>query len=371
MTKVAVLSLVASALSCTSKSSNPLSPVVAGPIEGVGITAPSVMQPGVDAMIDTTSQPIVLKVGNAATNGVRPLSVRFEVATDPGFTNQVFARVVPQDGSGQTSVQLPNALAPERKYFWHARAEDGANAGPFGATSAFSIFTPVVFGPPILLAPINNVLTTSQQPRFVIGNAPRTGPAGFVAYYLEISNSKAQVVAGYQFPETPGQTELVAPTSLPAGQYFWIARAYDPGFAGPFSVVQSFVTPPSPGSGGGGGGGVGNPSGRWEDCGSTPGYAVVLCVYQAINPAKTEAGIFEMTKRVAWLLRGSGFGLLRKDGGDNITTWNGISFAVARIVLPDGHLYKLLSDVPNGNPQWVDEGIEPHLASLWIAPMQP
>ena len=48
------------------------------------------------------------------------------------------------------------ALAPERKYFWHARAEDGANTGPFGATSAFNIFTPVIFGAPTLLSPIND-----------------------------------------------------------------------------------------------------------------------------------------------------------------------------------------------------------------------
>ena len=81
-----------------------------------------------------------------------------------------------------------------------------------------------------------------------------------------------------------------------------------------------------------------------------------------------------MTKRVAWLLRGSGFGLLRKDGGENIVSWNGMSFAAARIVVREGastHLYKLLSDVPNGGPQWADEGLDPGLNSLWVAPMQP
>jgi hypothetical protein len=280
------------------------------------------MQPAVDALIDTTTQPIVLKVGNAETNGVRPLSYRFEVATDPGFTNQVFSRAgVPQDASGQTSLQLPAALAPERKYFWHARAEDGANTGPFGATSAFNVYTPVVFGPPALLAPINNVLTTTQQPRFVIGNAPRTGPAGYVAYYLEISNSSAQIVAGYQFPETPGQTELVAPIALPAGQYFWKARAYDPGFTGPFSIVQSFVTPAITGGGGGGGGG-GNPG---QPCG--PPYPTqpldILNCRRSQYPSN-----WSDADRVAFLrgsasdfnnagVPGGPFGILRKDGGAN------------------------------------------------------
>ena len=72
------------------------------------------------------------------------------------------------------------------------------------------------------------------------------------------------------------------------------------------------------------------------------------------------------------VLRGSGYGLLRKDGGENIVSWNGISFAAARIVLPDGHLFKLLSDVPTTNgPGWHDEGVDSGLISRWIAPMQP
>jgi hypothetical protein len=94
-------------------------------------------------------------------------------------------------------------------------------------------------------------------------------------------------------------------------------------------------------------------------------------VYAAITPGHTVESVFEMTKRVAWLLRGSGFGLLRKDGGENIVSWNGTSFAAARIVTSNGHLYKLLGDVPNGGPQWADEGVDPGLIPLWIAPMQP
>ena len=41
------------------------------------------------------------------------------------------------------------------------------------------------------------------------------------------------------------------------------------------------------------------------------------------------------------------------------------------VVLQNGHLYKLLGDVPNGGPQWADEGVDPGLIPLWIAPMQP
>ena len=357
----------------TSKSSNPLSPAIAGPIAGVGISAPVVVAPAVDAMINTNTQPITLEVGNAETNGVRPLTYRFEIASDPAFTNAVYTKEsVPQNPSGRTSTTLPGPLSAERKYYWRARAEDGANTGPFGATSAFNVFTPVVFGAPGLISPINGLSTGTLQPRFVMSNAPHSGPVGVVYYLIEVSASAGfeTVLASWALSEAPVQTELTAPVSLSAGLYYWRARAYDGGHTGPYSGIQSFRT--SGGTGGGGGGGVPfNPTGEWEDCGSTPGPDIVICVHNAIKPPPTVEGIFEMTKRVAWLLRGSGFGLLRKDGGDNIVSWNGTSFAAARIVLPNGHLFKLLSDVPNGNPQWVDEGVDSGLRSLWVAPMQP
>jgi hypothetical protein len=181
-------------------------------------------------------------------------------------------------------------------------------------------------------------------------------------------------VAAYSFPETPNQSQITVPNALPAGQYFWHVRASDGSHTGSFSAVQSFHTPAA-GSGGGGGGvthgGSFNPNGPWQSCGSTPGGDLVLCVYNAITPSNSVEDVFELTKRVAWLLRGSGFGLLRKDGGANIVTWNGTSFAAARIVMTDGHLFKVLTDVPNGDPEWSDEGVDPTLIPLWIAPMQP
>ena len=62
---LALLSLTVSAGACVgaSKSANPLSPAIAGPIEGVGIIAPTVVEPAIDALVNTTTQPITLKVG--------------------------------------------------------------------------------------------------------------------------------------------------------------------------------------------------------------------------------------------------------------------------------------------------------------------
>src|SRR5262245_26933320 len=107
----------------SAKSSNPLSPTVAGPIPGVEITSPKILEPSTGMKISVEKQPITLLIENASTNGVRPLSYTFEIASDAGFTNKVFTRegVNPGDG-GRTSLRLPDPLAPERTYYWRARA---------------------------------------------------------------------------------------------------------------------------------------------------------------------------------------------------------------------------------------------------------
>src|SRR5205809_1667868 len=89
----ALASILALSLACSvSKSSNPLTPTVAGPIPGVGISAPSPMGPDDGAKIAVEQQPVTLVVQNATTTGVRPLSILIEIAVDSGFTNKVFTR---------------------------------------------------------------------------------------------------------------------------------------------------------------------------------------------------------------------------------------------------------------------------------------
>jgi len=53
----------------TQKSSNPLSPSVAGPIGGVSITAPKPVEPGQGVKFKESQQPIRLIVENSTTNG--------------------------------------------------------------------------------------------------------------------------------------------------------------------------------------------------------------------------------------------------------------------------------------------------------------
>lgn len=253
---------VALAAACSaSKSANPLTPTIAGPLPGVNITAPKPVQPTVGTRIAFDRQPVTLTVGNATTNGPRPLSYLFEVATDAGFSNKVFVREGIAPGTSETSLRLPDALATGRSYFWHARAQDGANTGVFSDAARFEIYTPVVIQAPVPVAPIDNAVAASLRPRFTFTNAQRTGPAGAIAYAIEIADNSALAtpLAVWTVAEQSNQTSFDAPVDIPAGkQWFWHVRASDPTTTGPWSPTQVFQTstpaaPPPPGGGGGGG----------------------------------------------------------------------------------------------------------------------
>src|ERR1041385_1841861 len=48
------------------------------------------------------------------------------------------------------------------------------------------------------------------------------------------------------------------------------------------------------------------------------------------------------------------------DGGENSAYLpTGEFVRVGRVCYPNGQLYKVMSDVPNGGPQWVDNGLVP------------
>ena len=359
------------------KSSNPLTPTVAGPIPGVTISAPKTLEP-LGWKIAVDNQPVTLLAENAATTGVRPLSYIFEVATDSAFNNKVFVRdgVAPGDG-GRTTLRLPDRLAPERTYFWRSRAVDGANEGPYSTAATFDVFTPIVIERPEPMAPAVNAVQQPLRPTFVVSNAPRSGPVGAINYQFELSDTEVFInKVGAVVPEQPNQTSIDVPSDRAYDTvYFWHARAFDPTTASDWSITRAFRTlpkplppPPPPGGGGGGGGGGGN----WEQCGSTPGDALVACVWSAMPRPTDEFGAFEVTKRVAWLLRGGGAGLLIKNGGDNVVNWKGYNFSASRIAYPDGHLYKVISDAGPGGANgasWQDNGFVDR--SLYVPAIDP
>ena len=371
-TLIALVTLVVGSAACdAAKSSTPLSPTVAGPIPGVDISAPKTLEPA-NAKIPVDQQPLTLLAENAGSNGPRPLTYDFEVAVDAGFSNKVFVveGVTPGSG-GRTSVRLADRLAPEHSYYWHVRAKDGANTGPYSAPASFDVFTVIVIESPAPVAPGPNVDGQPLRPTFVVNNAAHSGPVGSLSYLFELADSDSFANKAFlTVPEQANQTSLTSPQDLLYSTvYYWHVRAFDSKTLGPWSTTRAFQTlakpaPPPPPAGGGGG------SGDWEKCGSTPGDLLSECVVNAIHPPKTASGAFEVTKRVAWLLRASGGGLLIKNGGENIVLWKGFSFAAARICFPDGHIYKVLTDVPTTNgPSWQDNGLVDR--SLYVPAIDP
>jgi hypothetical protein len=112
----------------------------------------------------------------------------------------------------------------------------------------------------------------------------------------------------------------------------------------------------------------------WELCAAfiNDKLNLVECVHEALPPNGSGAAAFEITKRVAWLLRGEGAGLLIKTGGENIISWMGYSFSLSRICYPDGHIFKVITDAGDGGvngPGWADNGfVDP---SLYVPAIKP
>src|SRR5215831_16167311 len=132
------LLLVAAAGCQTSKSSSPTAPTVAGPIAGVTISAPVLLQPAQGFKFKESEQPIQLVIQNATTNGVRALTYTFEVATDSAFTAKVFSRskVAPGDNNQTTASLTPTLVAA-----------NAATVGPVNnLTYEFQIATDQAFG---------------------------------------------------------------------------------------------------------------------------------------------------------------------------------------------------------------------------------
>jgi hypothetical protein len=236
-----------------SKSSNPLSPSVAGPIPGVDISAPKMLEPVPGTKIQNANQPVTLLIENAGSTGPRPLTYSFDIATDAAFSNKVFTRdgITPGDG-GRTSLRLSDALATGHTYFWRARAQDGANTGPYAAPTSFDVFTPIVLAVPGLLSPAPNSTVLAVRPSFTLTDSARSGPVGAITYLIDLADSDAftNKMATWTAPEAANQTVMTSPVDLVSGKvYYWRARASDPTTIGPYSATQAFqmvVTAPPP-----------------------------------------------------------------------------------------------------------------------------
>jgi hypothetical protein len=287
------------------KSANPLSPVVAGPIEGVVISTPNLLEPGQDWEMKTRDQPLKLLFQNADTNGVRPLKYSFDIASDAQFKNIVFARTGIDPAEGPvTAFQLPDKLAAGT-YWWRTRAEDGANTGPYSATKSFNVLAEVILAPPIPSSPSNGSTISDNTPAFRIRAGNRSGVTADIEYILQVSNNSSfsSIAAIFTQKETWPETRIENDYRfLYSKTYYWRVRAWhtaDGSDLSNWSPTFTFRTapepvapeppPPPPGDGGGGGSNPGS-------CNSSAGKDIAECI-EARYPAYLAARLSLDTRK--------------------------------------------------------------------------
>ena len=243
------LSAIALSIGCEqAKSSNPLSPDVAGPIPGVSITAPKPLEPANQSQVVADGAPQALLIENAGSSGPRPLWLQVDIAADSGFQRIVHqADRIALGGEGRTRYRLPEPLASGHTYFWRSRGADGANTGPYSNVVSFSVVDPVVLETPTPLEPNGNI--ASNRPDFKVRNGRVTGPAGDVVYRMELATAPdpAAVVAVVTASPHASGTTTLSVGDLPWNRtFYWRVWATDGGTQSAFSGVMSFKTPAAP-----------------------------------------------------------------------------------------------------------------------------
>jgi hypothetical protein len=324
------------------KSENPLSPNIAGPMPGVEISLPVLLEPGRGWRLKSNEQPVQLLVENAASNGPRPLLYRFEVAADGGFRNIVFTREGIAEGSGgqtgRTALRLPDRLEDGRSYFWRARAYDGANTGSFAVGINFEIQRPSRLFNPRLVEPVNGQTSENQRPHLIVRNAAREGPILNVNYAFQVASD-------------PGFTQVLAQGSVPentvTGETVWLPNVELPSPATLFWrwEISSFRTPSVPTTP--------PPGVPPVSCGSpATHYDVVACQRAAFGTPMSSGEKFTLMRNIAIDLNrrafsGRPYGILAKGG----TNCNGYSCDI--ICAADGRQYDVLIDSEGGAaPTW-------------------
>lgn len=247
-TGMSFVALLLSGQACeVEKSSNPLSPTVAGPLPGVNISAPKPLQPPNGASVPNAQQPLQLLIENASSNSPRPFWQVVEVATDAGFNSIAYKADKLEPGpEGRTAHRLPGALAAGRTYFWRIHAEDGANVGPYSSTFNFVVRPTTVIEPPTPQKPVGGVTTATDAPEFTVVNGAVSNPEGDVVYRFELSLNEAftQLAALVTVARSSGQTTTMNTTNLGGERtVYWRVYGTDHKTTSAKSAVAWFKTP--------------------------------------------------------------------------------------------------------------------------------
>jgi hypothetical protein len=307
----------------TAKSANPTAPSVAGPIPGVNISAPKPLEPYTGSTLTFTGEPQTLLIENAGSSGARAIYLQVEVATDDQFRTLVHqADRISPGSDGRTTYQLPAALSAGYTYYWHTRALDGANTGPYSATYNFAVVPPVTIDPPFAQAPSGTI--TSSRPEFKAVNGAIFHTTG-VTYRFEVAKDAGftQMVAVVTVPVNGSGTTSMTIGDMPfKTTFYWRVRGSDGSKESNWSNTATFtiaepapVAPPPGQSTGGTPGGVPTgPGGRAADPsgGRLPlpsnGFTIVQAVAKAnpgalMNSCQDSGGSWQFMDQVVDTLR--------------------------------------------------------------------
>ncbi len=195
---------------------------------------------------------------------------------------------------------------------------------------------------PKLTAPAAQTPSNGQTITGLVASLNSTAATADVAtlnlqYRFQVFNDAGTLTLDSGLLSAPTWTTA---TLAPNKRYTWKARAEAQGWIGPWSDTSTFATPDPPPA-------FAGTIGNWQACGGLKSSALVVCVWNTIRPINS-VGDLEVVKRVAWLLRGDGAGLLIKTSGENVVLWQGYSLSATRICFSDGHIYKLIGDAGPG-----------------------
>ncbi len=213
---------------------------------------------------------------------------------------------------------------------------------------------------PVTVSPLNNVTTSSLTPSLVVSGGGLTNASGAVQYRFRVTDTTGVPAADSGLVSST--TWVPSAPLTPTTSYTWTARSEYQGLTGPWSSPATFRTPAAPG----------NDYGAWEStCQGLVDEPLVVCVWSFVRPGNSFED-FEVVKRVAWLMRGKGAGLLLKGSGENVVPWMGRNFSGSRICFPNGRINKIIGDAgPGGanNPIFgADDFVAP---SLYVPAIDP
>lgn len=246
-----------------------------------------------------------------------------------------------------------------------AAVSGGCGASEPAAPTAPSALTIPKFTAPTPQSPTNGGILPSLTATLDASPATVDSSGLVVQYRFQVTNDAGTLVMDSGLVASPSWTTPVGLT--PNKQFSWKVRGEAQGWAGPWSEAASFVTPDPPPA-------YAGSIGNWQACAGQKSAALVACVWNTIRPTNS-VGDFEVIKRVAWLLRGEGAGLLIKTSGENVVLWQGYSFSATRICYSDGRINKLIGDAgPGGanSPGWsADDFVDRALYVPAIDPSKP